>query len=437
MKFPGQRKSKHYFPVSLRDPLLQPIKERLDDGENCQSYIVGIDQTLVDIEAKIDDAFIERYQLSKGHSLVIEDDVAEALYKELTSNALITHEYAGGTIGNTLHNYSVLADDRSVLLGTMCNNIQIGSYSYRYLCHTSSRMDLNYLQGVDGPIGRCFTLIAENGERTFAISPGHMNRLRPESIPEEIIAGASALVLTAYLVRCKPGETMPEATMQAISYAKKHNVPVVLTLGTKFVIAQDPQFWRDFLAEHVSVVAMNEDEALELTGCNDPLLASDMALNWVDLVLCTAGPSGLYMAGYTEEAFKRTTQHPLLPGAIPEFNLYEFSRAMRQQDCEVPMRIYSHIEPYMGGPEKIMNTNGAGDGALSALLHDITANSYHRFNVPNSSKHTRQYLTYSSLAQVCKYANRVSYQVLTQHSPRLTRGLPEKEDSLEESYWER
>ncbi len=39
---------------------------------------------------------------------------------------------------------------------------------------------------------------------------------------------------------------MPDATMQAIAYAKKHNVPVVLTLGTKFVIAQDPQFWRDF-----------------------------------------------------------------------------------------------------------------------------------------------------------------------------------------------
>ncbi len=34
-----------------------------------------------------------------------------------------------------------------------------------------------------------------------------------------------------------------------------------------------------------------------------------------------------------------------------------------------------------------MNTNGAGDGALAALLHDITANSYHRSNVPNSSKH--------------------------------------------------
>ncbi|WP_261641498.1 inosine/guanosine kinase [Erwinia mallotivora] len=435
MKFPGQRKSKHYFPVSARDPLLQQIQS--ENPETSSSWIVGIDQTLVDIEAKVDDAFIARYGLSTGHSVVIEDDVAEALYAELTRENLITHQFAGGTIGNTLHNYSVLADDRSVLLGVMCNNVQIGGYAYRYLCNTSSRTDLNYLQGVDGAIGRCFTLIGEHGERTFAISPGMMNHLHKASIPEDVIAGAAALVLSAYLVRSKPGEPMPEATMQAVAFAKKHNVPVVLTLGTKYVIASDPAFWRDFLRDHVSVVAMNEEEAEALTGLDDPLQAANMALDWVDLVLCTAGPNGLYMAGFTEEEGKRKTQHPLLPGAIAEFNQYEFSRAMRQKDCKQPLRIFSHIAPYMGGPEKIMNTNGAGDGALAAMLHDITANNYHRLNVPNSSKHGRQYLTYSSLAQVCKYANRVSYQVLNQHSPRLTRGLPEREDSLEESYWER
>jgi inosine kinase len=57
--------------------------------------------------------------------------------------------------------------------------------------------------------------------------------------------------------------------------------------------------------------------------------------------------------------------------------------------------------------------------------------------VPNSAKHLSEFLTYSSLAQVCKDANRVSYEVLAQSSPRLSRGLPEKEDSLEEVYWER
>ena len=117
--------------------------------------------------------------------------------------------------------------------------------------------------------------------------------------------------------------------------------------------------------------------------------------------------------------------------------MYEFSRPMARAKCRKPARIYSHISPYMGGPEKIKNTNGAGDGALSAVLHDMVANSYHRMNVPNSAKHTSEFLTYSSLAQVCKYANRVSYEVLAQSSPRLSRGLPEKEDSLEEVYWER
>lgn len=433
MKFPGKRKFKHYFPVDARDPLLSANPER----EASPSWVVGIDQTLVDIEAKVDDAFIARYGLSIGHSLVIEDDVAEALYRELRHGGLISHQFAGGSIGNTLHNYSVLADDRSVLLGVMCRNIEIGSYAYRYLCNTSSRTDLDYLQGVDGAIGRCFTLIGDSGERTFAISPGQMNQLRVESIPESVIAGASALVLTAYLLRSRPGEPMREATMKAVEYAKKHGVPVVLTLGTTFIIADDPAWWQAFLKENVSVLAMNEDEARALTGIGDPLLAADRALDWVDLVLCTAGPAGLYMAGFTEESAKRKTQHPLLPGAIAEFNQYEFSRAMRHGDCAQPLRIYSHIAPYMGGPEKIMNTNGAGDAALAALLHDIAANNYHRSTVPNSGKHALGWLTYSSLAQVCKYANRVSYQVLNQHSPRLTRGLPEREDSLEEAYWER
>nr|WP_086937505.1 inosine/guanosine kinase [Thaumasiovibrio occultus] len=434
MKFPGQRKSKHYFPVHARDPLLSQTKPQ---KRLTRPYIIGIDQTLVDVEAKVDDDFVQRYSLSKGHSLVIDDAAAEQLYQELKSNDLITHEFAGGTIGNTLHNYSVLADDKSILLGVMSQDIAIGSYAYRYLCNTSSRVDLNYLQPVCGPIGRCFTLITEDGERTFAINGGMINHLSPENVPEKIFPKASALVISAYLVRCQEGEPMLEATMKAIEYAKKYDIPVVLTLGTKFVIEGNVEWWQQFLQEHVTVVAMNEDEGEALTGERDPLLAADKALEWVDLVLCTAGPVGLYMAGYSDESVKRETTLPLLPGEIAEFNRFEFSRPMVKDKCENPIKVYSHISPYMGGPEKIKNTNGAGDGALSALLHDMSANRYHRDNVPNSAKHVQEFLTYSSFSQVCKYSNRVSYEVLKQHSPRLSRGLPEREDSLEEAYWER
>ncbi|ALQ54050.1 Inosine-guanosine kinase [Pseudoalteromonas issachenkonii] len=433
MKFPGRRRHKHYFPVEAKDPLTNQLNatERLH-----RSYITGIDQIVVDIEAKVDQAFLDEFQLRRGMSQVIDNDITNALYDRLKLNDMVDYEFAGGTVGNTMHNYSVLADDRSVLLGVMSENIKIGSYAYRFLCNNSSRVDLDYLQPVDGPIGRCFTLIDETGERTFAISAGLMNYLKPESIDKELIEGSSALVISAYLMRTQGDETMTEATMQAIKYANDADVPVVLTLGTKFLIEQDPIWWANFVEKHVDILAMNEEEGQAITGFEDPLLAADKALDWVDLVICTAGEKGLFMAGFVDDSFKRETEYPLLPGAIPDFNRYEFSRAMRKVDCENPIKAYSHTAPFMGGPDSIKNTNGAGDCALAAVLHDLSANVYHKLNVANSAKHQQQAITYSSLAQISKYANRASYEVLVQHSPRLSRGLPEREDCLEQVYWD-
>lgn len=433
MKFPGRRKYTHFFPVHARESVRKPAKS---DGPAYRTRIVGVDQTLVDIEARVSDQLLERYGLVKGGSLVLDAAVCERLYNELAEGGLIAAEHAGGAVGNTLHNYSMLADDDSVLLGVMSENIRLGTSGYRYLCNTSSRVLLDHLQPVDGPIGRCLALITPDGERSFAISEGCMNQLRPDSAPAEVFDRASALVLTAYLMRCKAGDPMPDATLRAIELAKKAQVPVVLTLGTHHVISERRDFWLDFIDKHVNVVAMNEEEGTALTGNDDALLACNDALAVTDLVLCTAGEMGLYMGGYVDNDVKRKTRYPLMPGAIPEFNRYEFSRGMLKSSCQSPVRVFAHIAPYMGGPHRIANTNGAGDGALAAVLHDIAANHHHRMRVPTSSKHKREFLTYSSLAQVCRYANRVSFEVLANDSPRLTRGLPEREDSLkEEAYW--
>ncbi|HEY0881261.1 MAG TPA: inosine/guanosine kinase [Archangium sp.] len=433
MRFPGRRKHKHYFPVHARDPLLQVSGV---DRRKTKTHVVGVDQTLVDIDAGVTDELLGRYELPKGASTVIPNERATKLYDELLAKKLIRYEFAGGTVGNTLHNYSLLADDASVLLGVMSEEIRLGTSGYRYLSNTSSRVNLDHLQPVAGPIGRCFALVTPDGERTFAISEGKMNQLEPASIPASVFDDASCLIVSAYLMRCKPGDPMPEATLRAISLAKERGMPVVLTLGTRFVIAERPEFWRQFISDHVNIVAMNEEEAGALTGSNDPLVACDRALEFTDLVLCTAGATGLYLAGYTDDEVKRETRYPLLPGAIPEFNRYEFSRPILKKKCTNPIKVFAHIAPYQGGPERITSTNGAGDAALSALLHDMAANRYHRASVPNSAKHVREFLTYSSMSQVCRYANRVSYEVLVQSSPRLTRALPEREEGLDdEAYW--
>ena len=432
MKFPGRRKLKHYFPVSQAKPTLPTSEVRPDKD----SYIVGLDETIVDVVANVSDEFLAHYKIQKGLSNLVDAQTASAIYTQLTEEEAISDHFAGGTIGNTIHNYSVLADDKSVLLGVMSANIALGSPAYHYICHTSSKVDMNHLQGVTGDIGRGITLITPDGERTFAIAPGDMDELDSDHIPENIIAGAAALVTCAYPLRHQ-GKPIKQAMLKALQLANQHQVPTILTLGTKHLVEENRDELLEIIKRDVNVLAMNELEAEALTGFADPLLAADAILDHVDVVLLTAGPEGLYLCGHTDDAVKRETTNPIKSGSLADFNRWEFSRPMLRANCKQPIKVFSHIDPYMGGPEKIRNTNGAGDGALSALLHDISANHFHKEAIPNSSKHVAPFLAYSSFAQICKYANRVSYEILAQNASRLSRGLPEKEDSLEESYWER
>jgi len=431
MKFPGKRKSEHYFPVADKG-------RESADPHYLQAepfYLVGIDQLLVDIECRAGADFLARHGLKKGESQILDDRAAEDIYRELKAGGRILGEYAGGSVGNTLHNYSVLSDERSVALGAITRNITVGDYAFKYIRNTSAKVDLAYLQPSEHAMGRAMCFVTPDGERTFGVSKGCMNDLAPEFIPAEVIEKASALLISAYLLR-EEKDPIFGSTVKACEIALKARVPVVMTLGTASLIGPQKDFFRDFIKKYVACVAMNDQEALALTGIKDPLLAADDILGIADLALLTVGEHGLYLAGWTDRRYARKTTYKLHTKSIVDYNLHEFSRPMRRRDCIEPLKIYTHINPFMGGPRTIKNTNGAGDGALAALLHDMGSRKYHQTKVPRSPKNLENSLTYSSLSQISKYANRVSYEVLAQNSPRLMRGLPEREDSLQEAYWD-
>ncbi len=431
MKFPGKRKTKHYFPVTEAGR----ISFDVDFFESSQIYIVGIDQLIVDIEAKVAFEFLQDYKIEKGESSILDDKLIEDLYSKLKKENLIIGEYAGGAIGNTLHNFSTLSDTKSIALGAISKNISVGDYAFKYICTTNSFVDFSFLKPVDGPMGRALCLLTPDHERSFVIGKGIMNELSEDYVPSEIVKNASLLLLSAYSLRDE-SSSMYKATLKASKIARDNNVPIVLSLGTSSLVDSKKDFLEKYIRDYVAVLACNEDEAHKLVGIDDPLLAAEKMLDMADLVLLTVGKRGLYLCGHTDFEVKRETKDMIHSKSIAEYNRYEYSRAMMKKDCTNPIKIYTHINPYMGGPGVIKNTNGAGDAALAALLHDIAANSFHKMSVPNSPKHVKNFLTYSSIHQVSKYCNRASFEVLKQNSPRLTKGLPNREESLEDAYWD-
>lgn len=434
MKFPGRRKSKHYFPVAKREEHSLDESFRADD----RVFLVGIDQLIVDIEIYLDSQDLELWDIAKGQSCLAPDEKVEQIYQYYREKNKIRTECPGGTIGNTLHNFSTLSDTQSALLGCINKNISVGDYSFKYLCATSSKINLSYLQSSEKPIARALCLITEDGERSFLISKGCMNDLEKDHIDEDLIQKSSCLVFSAYPLRDLESPIM-KSTLRACEFAKKHNTPVALTLGTSQLVEDKREEILNILGSYVNIVAMNLEEGKALTGLEDPLIICDTLLDqYVDMVLLTDGERGIYLGAYVDEEHARKTRDSLHTKSIVNYNEFEYSRGMLVKDCQNPIKVYTHINPFMGGPKKIKNTNGAGDGALAALLHDIAANNYHRNRIPHSPKHGASYLTYSSISQISKYANRVSFEVLLQDSPRLSRGLPQQEESLEnDAYWER
>ncbi|MBQ1925621.1 MAG: inosine/guanosine kinase [Proteobacteria bacterium] len=415
MRFPGIRKGKYYFPVTEKKSTL------ITTTTNKPWYIVGLDEIIVDLEIhNCPQSLLSELGLVLGESVQFSAEEIARLFARVRELGLDVRYAAGGTIANTLCNYTHLSGEPAILLGAIPETIHPKTPAFAYVAQTPKAVNLDYLVPVAGEVGVAVTCFTPDGERSFAVAPGISGNYRAEDIDPEVIRHASVVASSVY---CLANHSRPiaDATLRMFEIAHEADIPVAFGLGTSALVRRMRDEILDVLKKYVNIAAMNAKEAEALTGFADPLLAGNALLDYVDTVLVTEGAKGLTMCGYTDDSVKRATRDGLHSGAIENYNQYEYSRLLLKKNCNSPVRIFTHIHPYLGGPQKLCNTSGAGDAALAAFLHDVAATRYHAETVPDSKKHAQglEFLTYSSLSRNAQYSNRVAYEVLRNNSPRL------------------
>ena len=428
MRFPGRRDPKHFFPVTRKATRVAPTESAAP-----RWYMVGLDEVLVDVEIHGPPSMAEDLGLLPGESTQLSDEAGRELLDRLAGEGRVRSFNAGGTVANSLNNFTYLSGEPALLLGAIEERIRPGSAAFRYVSQTPRAVGLDHLLPVRGPVGFAITFYGDDGERAFGVAPGVAGDYPAEAIPEDVVRNAALVLTSMYSLRPKE-RPIASAVMRLLELAREEDIPVAFGLGTASLVTQMRDEVQQILRDHVTVAAMNLAEAEALTGQSDALLAGEMVLEWVDAVVITEGPRGLTFCGWTDESVARPTRELIRSGSIAEYNRFEYSRLVRRKDCDRPLKIYTHTHPYQGGPERLSNTNGAGDAALAAILHDISANRYALETVPDSPKHMgANFLTYSSLSRNARYGNRVAYEVLKGNSPRLDGPLlrepePEQED---------
>lgn len=415
MRFPGIRKGKYYFPVTEKKSTLAA------STSSKPWYLVGLDEVIVDLEIHgCPQALLPELGFVAGESVQFSEEKIKRLLKRVGELGLEVHFAAGGTVANTLCNYTHLSGEPAILLGAIPEIIRPGTPAFAYVAQTPKAVNLDYLVSIAGEVGLAVTCFTPDGERSFAVAPGISGNYRSEDIPESVIRHAS-VVLTSVYCLANPNRPIANAARRMMEMAHDFGVPVAFGMGTSTIVRRMHEEILEILKRYVNIAAMNSREAEALTGFSDPLEAGNALLGFTDAVLITEGARGLTMCGYTDESVKRATRDGLHSGSIANYNQYEYSRLVLRKNCHDPLRIFTHIHPYLGGPQKLLNTSGAGDAALAAFLHDIAATRYHAASVPDSKKNSGSinFLSYSSLSRNAQYGNRVAYEVLRNNSPRL------------------
>ena len=254
--------------------------------------LVGIGNALVDIEVRVEDAFIQQNTLTKGGmTLSTAEDQAEIL------EALKEHPTkisSGGSAANTVHGFRVLGG-MAYYLGRVANDL--------YGRHYTQDMQICGV-GFPGPgdgtsgTGTCVVLVTPDSERTMLTHLGVSSTLHQDNIDETIVQSSRAVYVEGYLWT---GEETRAAALRLAEVAKKDKIPVAFTLSDAFIVNSFKDQLTDFIRWHVDILFCNDVEAMAMAETEDIREAFDVLKGMADTLFVTRGKNGSWASNSSEK----------------------------------------------------------------------------------------------------------------------------------------
>ena len=224
----------------------------LDVRPNYDVY--GLGNALVDTEYRVDDSFLQRHGVAKGHMTLVDEGRLSALEADLQD--LCPKRMSGGSAANTL--MAVRGFGGSAFYSCRVADDETGRHFLDEFAAAGIPTNANAAIA-QGRSGMCLVLITEDAERSMNTFLGTSGQLDAGVIDESALANAGALYVEGYL-SSSPGSL--EAAVAARQLAEKQGVATAISLSDPSMV----EFFRDsmerLLGNGVDWLFCNEEEAL-------------------------------------------------------------------------------------------------------------------------------------------------------------------------------
>jgi len=247
--------------------------------------VYGIGNALVDMEFEVDDEYLHRHGISKGHMTLVSADWQETLFGSLPGRA---RRSCGGSAANTLIAISQFGAR--------------GFYSCRVANDEPGRFFLSGLrdEGVDanlsphsvpyeGTTGRCLVFVTPDTERSLNTCLGVSEFLGPENVVEEAVRNSRYVYIEGYLAAASRGVA---AAVKTREIAERHGVKTTLTLSDYNMVHYCRSQLQDMIGAGVDHLFCNEEEVMDWTECDSLDTAERQILDWCKTCTITLGARG-------------------------------------------------------------------------------------------------------------------------------------------------
>jgi sugar/nucleoside kinase (ribokinase family) len=216
--------------------------------------VLTIGNAIVDVIAKVDEAFVSREKLVKGSMNLIDEARAEELYSHMGPAT----ETSGGSAGNTAAGAASFGA-ATAYIGKVRND-QLGGI-YR---HDMKAIGVSFETPAaqDGPAtARSFILVTPDGERTMNTYLGACVDLNEKDVDAETVKAAQVTYMEGYLYDKRAAKA---AFRAAAKISQAAGQLTSITLSDSFCVERHRDDFLDLIRSSINIVFANESEIKSL-----------------------------------------------------------------------------------------------------------------------------------------------------------------------------
>jgi len=244
--------------------------------------VLCIGNAIVDVLARVEDAFLAKHGLTKGMMRLIDEPTAEQLYGDMGPAI----EVSGGSAGNTAAGIASFGG-RAAYFGKVRND-QLGDV----FTHDLRAQGVSFESAREnaGPAtARSFILVTPDGERTMNTYLGACVNLTTDDIDTEIVSSSLITYLEGYLWDRLEAK---QAFQLAARIARDAGRKTAITLSDAFCVDRHRDSFLTLIRNQIDIVFANEAEICSLYQTPDFDAAREAARADCEIAVLTRSEQG-------------------------------------------------------------------------------------------------------------------------------------------------